>query len=273
MLFAQPPADWTEPFPAFKIMGNLYYVGSKGLASYLITTPKGDILINSSMVESVPLIEQSMQKLGFHLEDVKILLISHAHWDHCAGSALIRRKTHAAYMVMDADVPVVEDGGRSDFRYGGSPESRYPPAKVDRVLHDGSTVELGGMVLTAHLTAGHTKGCTTWTFQVRQDGRLYNVVVVGSPNVNSGYKLVHNTEYPGIAQDYEKGFQTLEALPCDIFLGAHGEYFDMLAKYPRLKPGLPNPFVNPKGYLDYVQDRKLAFDKSLREQSAASSKR
>ena len=147
----------------------------------------------------MPLIRASIEKLGFKFSDVKILLISHAHWDHDAGSASIKQLTGARYMVMDADVPVVESGGKADFQYGSTPASLYPPTKVDRVLHDGDEVRLGGAVLVAHLTPGHTKGCTTWTMKVQEDGKTYNVVIVGSPNVNPGYKLVSNTLYPRIA--------------------------------------------------------------------------
>src|SRR5438270_10414767 len=193
---AQNPSSWTEPFPAHRIAGNLYYVGSRGLASYLIATPEGHILINSSLEASVPLIEASIGKLGFHLSDVKILLVSHAHWDHNAGSAALKERTGAQYMVMEPDVAVTQDGGKSDFFYGESPGSRYPPAKVDRVLHDGDEVKLGGSVLTAHLTPGHTKGCTTWTMKVTEGGNTYDAVIVGSPNVNAGFRLVNNAKYP-----------------------------------------------------------------------------
>src|ERR1019366_9261593 len=168
------------PFPPYRIIGNVYYVGSQGLASYLITTPQGHILINSSLANSVPLIRDSIEKLGFHFSDVKILLISHAHWDHCAGSAAIKNLTGAKYMVMDADAPEIEAGGKGNFQYGNSPDMLYPPAKVDRVLHDGDEVKLGDAVLVAHLTPGHTKGCTTWTTKVAEAGRTYNVVIVGS---------------------------------------------------------------------------------------------
>ena len=265
---AAPDPSWIEPFPPHKIADNLYYVGSKALASFLVTTPKGLILINSSLVPSVPLLEKSVQQLGFRFEDIKILLISHAHYDHCAGSDLIKRKTRAAYMVMDADVSLVEDGGKSDFQYGGNPDFQFPPTKVDRILHDGDTVQLGGVVLTAHLTPGHTKGCTTWTMQVTQGGKRYNVVIVGSPNVNSGYKLVNNSLYPNIAQDYAKCFRGLASLPCDIFLGAHGEYYGLEEKYPKLATGSPNPFIDPQGYVSYVAERKAAFEAELAKQSA-----
>ena len=264
---AQDNPEWTQPFPPYRIAGNIYYVGSKDLASYLITTPKGEILINSSLTNSVPLIRKSVEQLGFHFSDIKILLISHAHYDHCAGSALIKELTHAQYMVMDADVPVVESGGKDDFQYAHRSEMLYPPAKVDRVLHDGDEVRLGGTVLVAHKTAGHTKGCTTWTMKVTDGGKTYDVVIVGSPNVNSGYKLVKNAAYPGIAQDYEATFRTLKALPCDVFLGAHGGYFGMEAKYLRMKAGGANPFVDSEGYKSYVAEREQTFEKELAKQS------
>jgi metallo-beta-lactamase class B len=264
---AQDNPEWTTPHKPFRIIGNVYYVGSKDLASYLITTPEGLILINSSLPSSVPLIRKSVEALGFHFKDVKILLISHAHWDHAAGSAEIKRLTGAKYMVMDADVPVVESGGKSDFQYGDSAANQYPPAKVDRVLHDGDEVKLGGVVLVAHKTPGHTKGCTTWTLKVREDSRSYNVVIVGSPNVNPGYKLVGNTAYPAIAQDYEQTFRTLQSLSCDVFLGAHGGYFGMEAKFARVKAGAANPFVDPEGYRSYVAEREQAFRAELAKQS------
>src|SRR6476646_2667709 len=147
---AQSPPEWTEPFPAFRIAGNLYYVGSKGLASYLVTTPQGHILINSDLEANVPLLRTSVESLGFKFSDIKILLISHAHWDHDAGSALIKEQTGAQYMVMDGDVAVVESGGKNDFQYGNDPETMYKPAKVDRVLRDGDEVKLGESVLIAH---------------------------------------------------------------------------------------------------------------------------
>jgi metallo-beta-lactamase class B len=266
-LSAQVNPEWTEPFPPHHIIGNVYYVGSKGLASFLITTPGGNILINSSLESSVPLIRASVEKLGFRFSDTKILLISHGHWDHCAGSALVKELTGAKYMVMDADVPEIEAGGKGNFQYGNSPGSLFKPAKVDRVLHDGDQVKLGDTVLVAHLTPGHTKGCTSWTMRVREGSKTYHVVIVGSPNVNTGYKLVNNALYPKIAQDYERTFRTLRALPCDVFLGAHGSYYGMEAKFARVKDGAPNPFIDPDGYRSYVAEREEAFRNELKKQS------
>jgi metallo-beta-lactamase class B len=268
-LTVQDDPDWTKPFPPFKIAGNLYYVGSKGLANYLITTPQGHILINSDLEANVPLIRASVERLGLKFTDIKVLLISHAHWDHDAGGDLIKKLTGAKYMVMDADVPVVESGGKTDFQYGNVPASLYTPTKVDRVLHDGDEVKLGGAVLVAHLTPGHTKGCTTWTMKVKEADKSYNVVVIGSPNVNPGYRLVNNAAYPQIAADYEKMFRVLKSLRCDIFLGAHGNYFDLETKYARLKEGAAAAFVDPEGYEKYVAAKEQAFKTELAMQRAA----
>jgi len=257
--------DWTEPFPAFRIAGNLYYVGSKGLASYLVATPEGHILINSNLEANVPMIRSSVESLGFKFNDIKVLLISHGHWDHCAGSAAIKQLTGAKYMVMEGDVDVIESGGKTDFQYGNDPTALFPATKVDRVLHDGDQVKLGDAALTARLTPGHTKGCTTWTMTVHDGSKLRDVVIVGSPNVNPGYKLVGNTAYPRIAEDYEKTFRVLKSLPVDYFLGAHGSYFGLEEKYPRFKSG-ETVFFDPTGYKNYVDDREQAFRMELTKQ-------
>jgi len=172
-------------------------------------------------------------------------------------------------MVMDADALEIEAGGKGNFQYGDSPGSLYKPAKVDRVLHDGDEVKLGDTVLVAHLTPGHTKGCTTWTLKVREGSATYNVVIVGSPNVNPGYRLVNNAQYPLIAHDYERTFRLLKALPCDVFLGAHGSYYGMEAKFARVKRGGPNPFVDPDGYKRYVAEREQAFRSELQKQQSS----
>src|SRR3984893_10465516 len=267
-VFGQADPSWTKPFPPFRIAGNLYYVGSKVLANYLVTTPQGNILINRDLEANVPMIQASIEKLGFKFKDTKVLLISHAHWDHDAGSAKIKELTGASYMVMDADVPVVESGGKADFQYGNRAEFLYPPAKVDRVLHDGDEVKLGDAVLVAHLTAGHTKGCTTWTMTVKEGEKTYDVVIIGRPNVNEGYKLVDNTLYPQIANDYERMFQVLRSLPCDYFLGAHGNYFDMETKYARMREGAARSFIDPDGYLKFVAQKEQAFRAELAKQKS-----
>ena len=260
---AEVPASWTEPFPPHKIAGNLYYVGSKDLASYLITTPEGHILINSSLGGSVPLIRDSIEKLGFKFTDVKILLISHAHSDHCAGSAEVIKQTKAQYFVMDEDATAVEKGGNATSRLKANYMS-FPAAKVDRRLKDGEEVKLGGSTLVAHLTPGHTRGCTTWTMKV--DG--LNAVIVGSPNVNPGYILVENKDYPNITADYQKTFRVLKELPVDLFLGAHGAYYDMNAKHALLGAATANPFIDPEGYRRYIANRERAFLTELAKQQA-----
>jgi metallo-beta-lactamase class B len=272
--FAQVSADWTEAFPPHRVVGNVYYVGSKGLASYLITTPQGHILINSSLDANVPLIQASVEKLGFRFGDVKILLTSHAHFDHCAGSARVQELTGAKFVVMDADVAEIESGGKSDFQYGNDPDTYFKPPKIDRVLHDGDEVKLGGVALVAHKTPGHTRGCTTWTMKVPAGpgdggGKRLDVVIVGSPNVNPGYKLVNNTAYPQIAQDYEQMFRVLKSLPCDVFLGAHGSYYGMEEKFARVKEGGANPFVDPAGYKTFVAEKEQEFRAEWKKQSEA----
>jgi metallo-beta-lactamase class B len=271
-VFAENPKDWTTPVTPFKIADNLYYVGSMDLASYLVTTPEGGILINSSLESSPALIKKSVEQLGFHMTDVKILLISHAHSDHDAGSAaVIKMSGGAKYMVMDADVPVIESGGAKDFAY---PKDRYPAVKVDRVLHDGDEVKLGGAVLVAHKTAGHTPGCTTWTMRAMSEGKMRDVVIVGSWNVNPGYRLVDKpgkpASYPTIVADYRHAFEVWKALPCDIFVGAHGQYFGMLAKLEKVKAGAgPSIWINPDEYKSVVADREQAFEAELKKQQTA----
>jgi metallo-beta-lactamase class B len=267
--FLQANPTWVKPFPPFRIAGNLYYVGSEDLAAYLIVTPQGNILINSNLESSPAQIKKAVESLGFKFSDTKILLISHGHFDHCAGSAEIKRITGAKYEVMDRDVSVVESGGHTDFNYAADKSMWFPPTKVDRILHDGDAVSLGGTTLTAHLTAGHTKGTTTWTLDEKENGRTLHVVIVGSPNVNPGYKLINNKTYPQIADDYRHEFEELKKLPCDIFLGAHGGYFGLAEKYPRWQGGDKNAFIDPAGYKAYIADREQAFEGELKKQSSS----
>lgn len=252
-----------EAFPAHQVIGNVYYVGSKGLATYLITSSDGHILINSGFEETVPLIQASVESLGFKMTDVKILLASHAHADHVAGHARLQQLTGAKVYVMRGDHDVIAAGGQGQYLYA---DSRWKPCAVDRVLDDGDEVELGEVKLSARLTPGHTRGCTTWTWQVTDAGKKYDVVVIGSPNVNPGYRLVDNKSYPEIADEFAKTFAVLKKLPCDIFLGAHGEYYGMLAKYERLKAGNKNPFIDGEGYRAYVELKDKAFRATLAEQ-------
>ena len=258
---AEDPADWTTQLPPFQIAGNLYYVGSRDLASYLITTPAGDILINANLASSPPQIRASVEKLGFHWTDIRVFLNGQAHSDHVGGTAQVLRETRARNEVMDGDVAAMESGGRADFSFGHDITTGYTPTRVNRVLHDGDTVTLGDsqhgrVILTAHKTAGHTRGCTTWTFRTHVPGepaaQLRNVVIVGGWAPLPHFQLIdapgHPASYPGIDADFRHTFTILHALPCDIFLGAHGVYFDLLPKVQRMKTEGPRVFIDLAGY-------------------------
>lgn len=242
------PEDWHLEFPAFKVAGNLYYVGTADLAAYLIATPRGNILINTNFPQDLPLLRKSIGQLGFNYRDTKIILLSHAHRDHDAAAGIIKQETGAQLMVMEADVSKVTSTTREQ-----------PGAKVDRVLHDGDKVELGGSTLTAHLTPGHTEGCTTWTMQVPAGAKPLAAVIVGSVNVNPSFVLVGNKNYPKIADDYVKAFAVLEKLPADLFLGAHGSSFRLKEKFGKLGGDRPNPFVDAAGYQAYLATKKNSF--------------
>ncbi len=267
---------WTTPIPPFQIADNLYYVGSQDLASYLVVTPKGNILINANVSSSPPQIRASVEKLGFHWQDTRILLNGQAHFDHMAGAAEIVRETHAKNMVMDGDVSVVESGARTDFLAPSPNIHRYPPVHVDRILHDNDTVTLGGVTLTAHKTAGHTRGCTTWTLRSHIPGEpagtLRNIVIVGGVSFWSEYHFVatpgHRVSYPGIAQDFQHTFAVLKALPCDVFLGAHGSYFGMLAKLRRYPQQGPRVFIDPDGYQTFVAEAQHTFEQAWHQQQS-----
>ncbi len=261
---AAVPADWTTPLTPFHISGNLYYVGSRDLAAYLIVTPSGNILINANLESSPALIRRSVEQLGFHWSDTKILLNSQAHYDHAAGAAQVLRETHAKYEVMEGDADVIESGGKTDF---DPTLPRFPRAHIDRILHDKDTVVLGGTTLTAHKTAGHTRGTTTWTMQTKDDDRTLNVVIVGGWASNPGVRLVavngKPASYPGIASDFEHTFVTLAGLPCDIFLGAHGGYFDMLPKLERSTKQGTAAWIDPDGYHSAIAEHEATFRKQL----------
>jgi metallo-beta-lactamase class B len=231
------PDDQSTQFPPHQIVGNLYYVGTTSLAAFLVVTPQGNILINSTYERNVPVIQKSIEQLGFKFADTKILLGSHAHGDHQEGDALVKQLTGAQVMAMAEDVPALES-----MKPGGKP---HP---IDRVLHDGDTVALGGTTLVAHLTPGHTRGCTTWTLKVADGGRSYDVVIIGSLGVNPGFQLVNNKEIPQMADEYARAFKISRALPCDIPLGSHPGMYNLIEKYAKLGKGGPNPFIDPAGY-------------------------
>jgi metallo-beta-lactamase class B len=267
---AQAPKVWTpqelfqrnvgtreqqdKQFPPHKMIGNLYYVGTETLASFLIATPQGHILINSMYERNVPTIKKSVEDLGFKFTDVKIILGSHAHADHMEADALMKEMSGAQVMAMAEDVPALQA-----MKPGGK---AHP---IDRVLHDGDQVTLGGTTLIAHLTAGHTMGCTTWTMKAQESGRAYDVVIIGSVGVNPGMRVVGNTAYPTIAEDFMRSFKVLRALPADIPLGSHPGMFNMAAKHARLAAGGPNPYLDPQGYKAEIDLVEATF-KSLLEQ-------
>src|SRR6202050_4772769 len=277
LVHAKKNPSWTTSIAPFRIADNLYYVGSQELASYLVVTPKGNILINASLATSPLQIRASVEKLGFRWTDIKILLNSQAHSDHMAGAAEVIRETHAKNMVMDGDVSVVETGARADFLSPSPNIPAYAPVHVDRVLHDGDTVNLGGVTLTAHKTAGHTRGCTTWTMRSHLPGEpaetMRNIVIVGGTGFWSEYHFVatpgHPVSYPGIVQDFQNTFSVLRALPCDVFLGAHGGYFDMLTKLKRYPQDGPHVFIDPAGYREFVANAQETFEKALSKQEGA----
>ncbi|WP_419805607.1 subclass B3 metallo-beta-lactamase [Terriglobus sp.] len=268
---AADPADWTAAQKPFRIAGNLYYVGSRDLAAFLVATPQGNILINQNLESSPPQIRSSVEQLGFRWADTKILLNSQAHFDHVAGAATIAQQTGARVMTMEYDANIEEHGGRDDFSHEVKP---YPAVHVARVLHDGDPVTLGGTTLIAHRTGGHTRGCTTWTFDVPSAaGRTLHVVIVGGVSLLSDYRLIeapgHVASYPGIAQDFQHTFATLRALPCDIFLGAHGVYFDMQQKLTRLPREGERVWIDPAGYQQLISTAQQAFAQRLQQQQAA----
>ena len=276
-ILADANPSWTTPIAPFRITDNVYYVGSEDLASYLIVTPKGNILINANLASSPPQIRASVEKLGFRWSDTKILLNSQAHYDHIGGAAEVVRETHAKNMVMDGDASVVETGARTDFLSPSPNITTYAPVQVDRVLHDGDTVSLGDVTLTAHKTAGHTRGCTTWTMRSHLPdepaGTMRNVVIVGGVGFWSEYHFVATpsrpVSYPGIAQDFQHTFSELRVLPCEVFLGAHGGYFDMLTKLKSYPQAGACVFIDPVGYQKFVAEAQETFTKALDQQEAA----
>jgi metallo-beta-lactamase class B len=265
--------SWNQPVEPFRIAGNLYYVGASDITSYLITTPQGHILLDGGFVETAPLIRESVKKLGFRMEDVKILLSSHAHYDHAGGLAALKEMTGARFFASRADAPAHARGGKGDPVLGDS--SSYPAVQADRLLQDGDTVTLGGTTLTAHVTAGHTRGCTTWTMKVDDRGRKLDTVFICSTSVLPQTRLGSpggSPSYPGIADDYARTFRVLRELPCDLFLASHGSFYNLKGKAEllrRLPKGEgPNPFIDPEGYRQYVDRSEKAFRDRLAQAQA-----
>ena len=260
----QSPEEWRRPFAAHRVIGNVYYVGTYDLACFLIVTPQGNILINTGLEDSVPLIRKSIVDLGFKLEDVRWLLTTQAHYDHVAAMAEMKRLTGARMLASRADAVLLEDGGKSDFHFG--PEYGYAPVKVDERIADGQKLRLGGVELTAYVHGGHTRGSLSYGLTVHEGGKDYRVLIANMGSINPGVKLLHNARYPEIADDYARTFERQKALACDVFLSSHASQYELHRKY---TPGAaydPERFVDPAGYRSAVEKAENSYRRQLSEE-------
>ena len=245
---AQSDPDWTRRFPPFRIIGNIYWVGSYDLATYLITTPQGNMLINTGVGDTAKQIQANVEQLGFKLADTKILTATHGHFDHVAGLAELKRMTGAKLVVSELDKELFESGGRLDFRFGDTPAARFEPVKVDSTFKDNDTISLGGTVLTAHHHPGHTKGATSFTLNVQEGAKTYRVVIANMGSINPGVKMTGMPGYPNIADDYARTFKAQKDMQIDVWLASHASQFKLHDKY---KPGdafNADRFVDPQGF-------------------------
>jgi metallo-beta-lactamase class B len=256
---------WDRDFPPHRVAGNVYFVGRKNVGIFLITSPEGHILLDSGFEASVPAVQASVEQLGFRFQDIKYLLASHAHIDHVQGHARVRQLTGARVLASERDAPFIRSGGQDDPAFGN--RYRWAPCPVDQIVRDGDTVAIGGTVLTARLTPGHTPGATTWTMRVNDGGKTLQVVFFPSAIVLPGSRLVGNDAYPSIAADFAGSFATWKALPCDVFLGAHGAFYKLDRKYPRLaQAGGGNPFIDPEGFRQTIGEMESSFRAQLESQ-------
>jgi metallo-beta-lactamase class B len=257
--------SWNQPVEPFRIIGNIYYVGANEITSYLIVTPAGMILIDGGFAETAPMIRANVAELGFNIHDVKILLNSHAHFDHAGGLAELKRVTGAEFYASAPDLPILARGGYDDPQFGD--RLLFSPIEADHVVRDNDRITLGDTTLTAHITPGHTKGCTTWTMTATDQQKRYDVVFLCSASVPSEYNLVTNPKYPNEIGDYRRTFAVLAKLPCDVPLGSHGSFFNLSEKRAVLAKGRdPNPFIDPAGYKAYVESAKKRFRAVVRAQ-------
>jgi metallo-beta-lactamase class B len=264
----QQNADWTRPFPPFRIIGNIYWVGSYDLSTYLITTPQGNILINTGVGDTAQQIKASVEQLGFKIGDTKILTATHGHFDHVAGMAALKKMTGAKLVISENDKALLESGGKADFRFGDTASARFEPVTVDQTFKDGGTISLGGTVLTAHLNAGHTKGATSFTLNVPEGGKTYRVVIANMGSINPGVKVSGMPNYPGITQDYAHTFLAQKDMKIDVWLASHASQFRLHDKYKPGDPYNPERFVDPAGFLASVQRlEKTYLDQLARERS------
>jgi metallo-beta-lactamase class B len=265
---AQSDPDWTRPFPPFRIIGNIYWVGSYDLATYLITTPQGNILINTGVGDTAKQIKASVEQLGFKIEDTKILTATHGHYDHVAGMAELKRMTSARLLVPEQDKELLESGGKRDFRFGETPSARFEPVNVDGTLRDSDTIALGGTVLTAHHHPGHTKGATSFTLNVPEGGKTYRVVIANMGSINPGVTVSGMATYPGITDDYARTFKAQKDMQIDVWLASHASQFKLHEKY---KPGDafdPNRFVDPQGFKAAVEKLEKTYQEQLARERA-----
>ena len=258
--------EWNRPATPHRVIGPIYFVGTNALASFLITTRDGHLLLDPGYEESVPLVKSSIRALGFRYEDVKVLLNSQAHFDHAAGIALIKRETGARLEVMAEDASLLASGGKDDFVLG--PEYMFPPVKADRLLKDGDVITLGDVRLVARHTPGHTKGATTFVTTAIDGGQAYPVVFATSTTVNAGTRLVGNARYPGIVSDWERTYAILDSLAAGVWVSAHTNVFDMEGKRARIGTG-GNPYIDPTGYRRYVESSRQRFVALLAAELAA----
>jgi metallo-beta-lactamase class B len=259
----QGNAEWSRPYEPFRIVGNVYWVGTYDLSSYLITSPQGHIVINTGLADSASQIAGNIQKLGFTLTDVKILTATHAHWDHVAALAALKKLTGAKVYMSAPDADVLESGGRTDFRWGDDPSARFDPVTVDQRLKDGETITLGDNTLRLHLHAGHTKGSSSFTFTVNEGARRYRVGIVNMGSINPGVKVSGMAGFPEIGAAYARTFAAQKAMSLDIFLSSHASQFRLHDKH---KPGDPyNParFVDPAGFRAAVEELENIYRKQL----------
>jgi metallo-beta-lactamase class B len=261
--------DWSLPFEPRRIIGNIYYVGSNMISSFLITTPAGHILIDTGHIQMLPMVEANIEKLGFRVKDVKILLNSHAHVDHCGGFAEFKRRTGATIVVSKPDGEMMMQGGKNDYADNGVYENGdnldYEPIKPDHFIADGEHVDLGGTTLTAHLTPGHTKGCTSWSMRANEAGKDYDVLFLCGLTV-SPYKLTNNDHYPNIVQDAQNSLMRLRGMHADVLLAPHDFYFNLQSKAARQKEGAPNPFIDPTELGRHLTEMENDFQQALQAQ-------
>src|SRR3954453_18257850 len=264
VLGAQDNADWTRPFPPFRIIGNIYWVGSYDLATYLITTPQGNILINTGVGDTAKQIKASVEQLGFKLADTKILTATHGHFDHVAGLAELKRMTGARVLVSEQDKELLESGGKLDFRFGETQRARFEPVKVDGTFKDSDTIALGGTVLTAHHHPGHTKGATSFTLNVQEGAKTYRVIIANMGSINPGVTVSGMAKYPGITEDYARTFKAQKDMQIDVWLASHASQFNLHEKYKPGDPFNPDRFVDPQGFKAAV----LKLEKTYQDQLA-----